>query len=423
MELILYTLRMVSYAIIDPMHIILIIGFGIIFYFRNRRISFIQKVTMGEYINSPMELTLSQIALGIIAGAIISIILSGLGVIFYENSGIEILFFISVMLLFIKKRFFNFSYSAAILGALSIVSTIIADISNTQVYLNVNILYLMTFVAVFNIVEGLLILFDGSRGAIPVFTNRGAKIVGGFSYSRNWAMPIAIFIAITSNVSTAYTSLMETENWWPLINREEGLSILALSVIAAMPLYCISSYKAVSFTRRKKITPMYSGVGKIIYGIILVVLANIFSTGIIGQIVVVVFTSLGYELLIRIQQKLENKGECLYITDENGVSVLEVVPNSQAYLCGFREGDKILEVNEKKVVSEVEVFKQFKENISEISFKVKKISGEIVDLKLLPKKKVLGILLVPRMVEKNEKLKIDDESFKEILEEMKKKKF
>ena len=281
----------------------------------------------------------------------------------------------------------------------------------------------MTFVAVFNIVEGLLILFDGSRGAIPVFTNRGAKIVGGFSYSRNWAMPIAIFIAITSNVSTAYTSLMETENWWPLINREEGLSILALSVIAAMPLYCISSYKAVSFTRRKKITPMYSGVGKIIYGIILVVLANIFSTGIIGQIVVVVFTSLGYELLIRIQQKLENKGECLYITDENGVSVLEVVPNSQAYLCGFREGDKILEVNEKKVVSEVEVFKQFKENISEISFKVKKISGEIVDLKLLPKKKVLGILLVPRMVEKNEKLKIDDESFKEILEEMKKKKF
>ena len=179
MELILYTLRTVAYAIVDPMHIFMLIVLGVMFYIKNKRVSLMQKMTIGEIINSPLELTLSQISLGIIAGAIVSILLSSFGVIFTENSGIEVMFMISVLLLFIKKRYMGFAYSGAILGAISIFSNILAELTKTESYINVNILVLMTFVGVIHIVEGFLIMFDGGRGAIPVFTNKDNKIIGG----------------------------------------------------------------------------------------------------------------------------------------------------------------------------------------------------------------------------------------------------
>ncbi|MCI6693876.1 MULTISPECIES: PDZ domain-containing protein [unclassified Clostridium] len=421
MELILYTLRTVAYAIVEPMHIFMLVVLGIMFYTKNKRISIMQKMTIGEMINSPLELTLSQISLGIIAGAIVSVILSMLGIIFNENSGIEVMFMISILLLFIKKRFICFSYSGAVLGAISILSSSLASVTNTSSYINVNILELMTFVGIMHMLEGILVMFDGGRGAIPVFSNRDEKIVGGFAYNRYWALPVAIFIAITSNISTAVTSSVATPDWWPIINKSQALLMLSSSIISAIPLYGVVSYNSVSFTKRKNVKPVYSGVGILIYGIILTLVSQLAQFGIIGQIIVVIFAPLGHEFMIKIQNKIEKSGQYIYFTDDNGVSVLEVAPTSPAYESGIRRGDKILEVNGEKVLSEVEIFKAVRENFNEISFKVKKITGEIVDLSILPKNKKVGMLLVPRMVKVDNAISVDNDDFKKVLDEMKKK--
>ena len=94
MDLIIHSLTSVAVAIIEPLHLIMLLVFGVIFYFKNVRIVSIQKMTLGEGLNTPLELTLSQIVLGILAGAIGSVILSILGVTFSENSGIEFIFMI-----------------------------------------------------------------------------------------------------------------------------------------------------------------------------------------------------------------------------------------------------------------------------------------------------------------------------------------
>ena len=421
MELILYTLRTVAYAIIEPMHIFMLVILGVMFYSKNKRISIMQKMTIGETINSPLELTLSQIALGIIAGAVVSLTLSILGIVFNENSGIEVMFMISILLLFIKKRYICFAYSGAVLGAISILLTIITKATDTVSYININILALMTFVGLMHIVEGFLVMFDGGRGAIPVFSNRDEKIVGGFAYNRYWALPVAIFIAITSNISTAGTSSVATPDWWPIINRTEILLMLSSAIIAAIPLYGVISYNSVSFTMDKRQKPLISGIGILIYGVILTLIAQLAQFGIIGQIIVVVFAPLGHELMIKIQNKIEHKGKYIYLTDESGVSVLEVAPSSPAYESGIRRGDKILEVNEMKVESEVEIFKTVRESFGEIRFRVKKISGEIVDLTIFPKNKRVGMLLVPRMVKADSTFNVDNDDFKKVLEEMKRK--
>ena len=421
MELILYTLRTVAYAIVDPMHIFMLIVLGIMFYIKNKRVSLMQKMTIGEIINSPLELTLSQISLGIIAGAIVSILLSSFGVIFTENSGIEVMFMISVLLLFIKKRYMGFAYSGAILGAISIFSNILAELTKTESYINVNILVLMTFVGVIHIVEGFLIMFDGGRGAIPVFTNKDNKIIGGFAYNRYWALPVALFIAITSNISSVSTSDVATPDWWPIINRSGSLLLLSSAIIASIPLYGVIGYNSVSFTKEKNKKPIYSGVGILIYGVLLTLIAQLSNFGIVGQIIGVIFAPLGYELMLKIQNKFEESGKYLYVTDDNGVAVLEVAPNSPAFESGVRRGDKILEVNKNKVISEVEIFKEVRESFSEIPFKIKKISGEIVDLNIKPKNKRIGMLLVPKMVKVDSTLSVDNDDFKKILEEMKRK--
>ncbi|MGG7144650.1 PDZ domain-containing protein [Clostridium nigeriense] len=421
MELMVYTLRTVAYAIVDPMHLFMLVALGIMFYIKNRRISIMQKMTIGESINSPLELTLSQIALGIIAGAIVSIILSGFGIIFNENSGIEIMFMISIALLFIKKRYIGFAYSGAILGAISIFFNILAELTRTESYINVNILVLMSFVGIIHIVEGILIMVDGRRGAIPVFTNKDNKIIGGFAYNRYWALPVALFIAITSNISSVNTSAVATPDWWPIINRSGALLLLSSAIIASIPLYGVIGYNSVSFTKEKNKKPIYSGIGILIYGVVLTLIAQISSFGIVGQIIVVAFAALGYEITIKIQNKIEESGEYLYVTDDTGVAVLEVAPNSPAFESGVRRGDKILEVNRNKVTSEVEIFKSIRENFGEIPFKIKKISGEIVDLNIIPKNKRVGMLLVPRMVKADSTLSVDNDDFKKILEEMKRK--
>lgn len=421
MELILYTLRTVASAIVEPMHIFMLIVLGVMFYLKNKKISIMQKMTIGETINSPLELTLSQIALGIIAGAVVSLMLSVLGIMFNENSGIEIMFMISILLLFIKKRFICFSYSGAVLGAVSILVSFLASVTNTASYINVNILALMTFVGIMHIVEGFLVMLDGGRGAIPVFSNRDEKIVGGFAFNRYWALPVAIFIAITSNMSSVGTFSVATPDWWPIVNRPEALLILSSAIIAAIPLYGVVAYNSISFTKEKAKKPIYSGIGILVYGVILTLLAQLAQFGIIGQIVVVIFAPLGHELMIKIQNKIEDNGEYLYVTDDNGVAVLEVAPDSPAYKSGVRRGDKILEVNKSKVVSEVEILKAIRENFSEIPFRVKKISGEIVDLTILPKNKRVGMLLVPRIVKADSTFSVDNDDFKKVLEEMKRK--
>lgn len=417
MELILYTLRSVAYAIVDPAHLIILVILGIMFYMKNRRVSIMQKMTVGESLNSPLELTLSQLVLGIVAGAIGSIILSSLGIVFNQNSGIELIFMVSLFLVFIKKRFVCFSYSGAILGLISVIT----NATGTQSYLNINVVSLMTFIGVLHIVEAFLVMVDGNRGAVPVFSTKDGKIVGGFSFNRYWAMPIAIFIAITTQMAGGASSAMVTPAWWPIINKSETLTLLAKTVLTCVPLYGMIGYNAVTFTKLKRKKTLHSGMLILIYGITLAIVAQAATFGIIGQLIVIIYAPLAHELMLKIQKKSEDNGKFIYVSDEVGVAVLEVAPSSPAFSAGIRTGDKILEINNKKVLSEVDIFHTVKDSTIDITIKIKKFSGEIIDYVIKPKNKRVGILLVPKMIRKEDALGVENDDFKKILDEMKKK--
>ena len=410
MDLIIHSLKSIAVAIIEPMHLVMLVVFGIIFYLKNVKIVSIQKMTLGEGLNTPLELTLSQIVLGILAGAIGSIVLSVLGVTFSENSGIEFIFMISILSLFYKKKYISYAYSSAILGVIGISLNIISSSIGMKLFLNVDILSLMTFVGVMYILEGLLIIVDGNRGAIPVFTKKEDKIVGGFSFSRYWPIPIAILMIFNNSIAGEDSIYSNVASWWPIINNKAVLSLLATAMIASIPLYGIMGYSNVTFTQEKKTKSLRCGSAILVYGISVALVAQLANINIVGQIISIIYTPLAFELIMR------------YVSDDEGIMVLEVTPNSPAYEVGIKRGDKIIEINGQNIKSEGDIFKAARDCILKVPMKVKNNSGQVLEYIIQPRNKRLGLILVPKMVKREDMFEIKPDDIKNIINELKNKK-
>lgn len=421
MDLIVHSLKSVATAIIEPMHLIMLVIFGVIFYFKNVRIVSIQKMTLGEGINTPLELTLSQIILGILAGAIGSIILSVLGVTFSENSGVEFILMISILSLFYKKKYISYAYSAAILATIGIILNIISNTIGVKLLLDINVVSLISFVGVIYILEGLLIMFDGSRGAIPVFTKKEDKIVGGFSFSRYWPMPIAILMIFSNSAPGGESIYSNLASWWPIINRESTLALLTTAMIVSIPIYGILGYSNVTFTQEKKIKSLRCGITIALYGLSVALVAQLANINILGQIVSIIYVPLVFELIMRYEYRVEKKGKFLYVSDDEGIMVLEVTPNSPAYEVGIKRGDKIIEINGQSIKSEVDILKIARESIFKVPVKIKNNSGQVLEYIIQPRNKRLGMLLVPKLVKREDIFEIKADDLKNIINELKNK--
>ena len=423
MELILYTLRALASVIFEPVLLIMLIILAIIFYSKNKRIVIMQKMIIGEQINTAMELTLSQITLGIIAGIVMSLLFTLLGISFTEDSGIQFLFIFSIILMLFKPRFICFSYSGAVLGIVSIFIDILNRYSNAHInYLNIDILSLMTLIGVMHIVEAFLVMMDGHRGTIPVFTKRDNKIAGGYALSRYWLVPLAFFVAYSISSVGAGNVKVSTPNWWPLINTKYIINTISTMVLSMTAMCGVIGYSSVTFSRTKEKKAVSSGIYILVYGIILTLLAQLCRFGIACEIIVVIFAPLGHEFMILYQRKMESKKPLLFVSTNDGISILEVVPDTEAYNLGIRPGDKIIKVNGNEVNSEKEIYKAFNESNNKVNLDVLHISREVSNINLV-KNEVnnFGILLVPREVDNENVVPVNRGKFSDILNEIKNK--
>lgn len=422
MDLIIHTLRNVAGAIIAPPLVFILIALAVTLYLKNNKIVTMQKLILGGSVNSSIELTLSQLVLGILGGTLGSVLLTSLGVVFSWNSGISYLFIISIFLMFVKPRLICFSYSGAVLGVIGILIKIASEIEpkiiSNQI-LNVDVLYLMTFIGVFHMIEGILVMIDGDRGAVPIFTNKDGKILGGYALKRYWVMPIAIMMAVAMNSSSVnlMTQYIENPNWWPLLKSPSGLSLIASSVISILPLYAVVGYSSITFTRSKREKAVSSGIHILIYGVALTLVAQIAQFGIWGEIAVVLFAPLSHELMLKLQTKGEEKREPKFVSDEEGLIILEISPNSQVKEFGVNIESKLLSINNKNISSEAEAYSIIKENLNNAVLKIKDSRGIIKDIKYRHNRNTrLGLLLVPRSVDKEEIVPLEDKSFKSVFD-------
>lgn len=423
MDIALYSLRSVACALVNPYYILILIMIAFTFYKENKKTTLMQSMIIGERFNSPFELTISQIVIGIVVGIVGTIIISYLGLIF-ESTSIYLLFIMSMVLMVWNPRFICFSYSGAILGLISLiieVSSKSMDVSQF-VFLKVDIVTLMSLVGILHIIEGLLVIIDGKTGCIPVFTNRGNRIIGGFAFKRYWPLPLSLFIIMTNSDVTTISQQIQLPNWWPVLANTIPLDILSKAIISLVPFYAIIGYSGVTFTKTKKEKILFSGVSILTYGCIVLLLSQIGALLNVFKYMLIILVPVLHELMLKLQKNIELKGKPRYISDEDGIIILEVAPCSIAKKMGIRSGDTIIEVNDKKIIDEEDIINARKSTGNTLSFKVRRTNGVLKKFtyEKINGIKTLGIVFVPRVVpDESRVVKIKDSSFSDVLKKEK----
>ncbi|WP_163193746.1 PDZ domain-containing protein [Clostridium thermarum] len=410
MDLAIYTVKAVAQAIVGSGYTSILIMLSLILYFQNRKTAVMQKAIIGERINSPLELTISQVVLGILGGVIGSILLTYSGVMFDQKSGIELIFLTSVVLTLVKPRFICFAYSGAVLGAVSLLTNDIyiyfTGKPALEGFLKLDITALMTMIGILHIVEGILVALDGNRGAIPVFSNNNGRIAGGFALKRYWPIPVVLMLltVVTAGDGTdGSTTTIMTPDWWPLIKTSHAEKLLETAVLAAAPIYAMLGYSSVTFTKTKKEKALSSGLYIFIYGIILTAVAQLARfDNIILSLFVVAFAPLAHELMLKLQILKEVRGKAKYVSDEDGIVILEVAPNSPAAHMGIKAGDRLMEINNRIIESEKDVLEGIKQTIGKMVVKIKQVNGSVKELQYgsFAEGQRLGVVFVPRNVPK-----------------------
>ncbi len=428
MELLKYTLQQVSCAIVEPSYAIILILMAFVFYTKNRKITMMERVILGKNSFSTFELTISQIVMGILGGVVASIILTYLGVAFYETSNVFLIFILSVALMFFNPKLVCLSYSGAILGLISILMYVISLIMGNP-SLNVikmDITNLLVVIGVMHLVEGLLVITDGRRGAIPVFGSRNQKIIGGFLYRRQWVLPMIILLMVqATSLNTSMGGNIATPSWWPIVNHSSNIKLFSTMVIGALPLFAGVNYSAVTFTKSKKYKPIFSGMLICGYGISIILLSFLGNINMVLDTIILILMPVCHEFMLHIDATSEKKGKVKYVSNEDGVCVLEVAPNSLAKEMGIKIEDLILEVNNMKISRDEIIMNVLNNSPEVINMKIKRKNGVIMDLsgRLTNSKDKLGIVIVPREIPSDATVsRTDKSSFSEVLNKLREKK-
>ncbi|MBV4428470.1 PDZ domain-containing protein [Clostridium tyrobutyricum] len=427
MNMLVYTLKAIAYALTNFYFIVLLAILTFVLYRKNSKIVLMQKMIIGEKINTTLELTISQIVIGIFAGTLASVIMSYLGITFNNNSSVELIFLASIVFMFFNPRFICFSYSGALIGFISILLNIVSMHFNMSGldFLKIDIVSLMSMVAILHFVEGILVVIDGKKGSIPVFTNKSGRIVGGFALQRYWLIPIAIFFILQSKPDTASYVQLYTPNWWPILkNQITNVNLLKTAVLTLMPFYAVIGYSSVTFTRNVKEKTFMSGMFIIVYSVLLFVLAQFANINLFLKLFVIVFAPLAHEGMIFIQRYIETVGKPKYISSDEGIMVLAVAPNSPANEMGIKSGDLLVEINSQKIENEEKITEIARKCSNFIWFKIKRVTGKLeqVSYNKMNENRRLGIVFVPRNVPKDSTIiKLNKDKFSDVLNKVKNK--
>ena len=237
-------------------------------------------------------------------------------------------------------------------------------------------------------------------------------------------MIILLMVQATSS-NLAMGGNVATPDWWPIIKHSKNSILFASMMIGALPIFAGVNYSTVTFTKSKKGKPVFSGLLILGYGIILILLSFLGDINKILDIIILILMPVLHEYMLYIDRWSEKKGKIKYISNEEGVCVLDVAPDSIAKRMGIKMGDLILEINDLKLYRDDIIFNILETLPSIITMKVRRENGNIEELegRASKSKEKLGIVIVPREVPKEATVaRTDDSSFSDVLNKIKEKK-
>jgi hypothetical protein len=397
--------------LLDPIFIINPITILVVFVIASQYKSMVstqKQMYKGKVRTKLIDLVITSMLAGILAGLAGTLIITVLGITFLKLNGLLTVIIVSLLLMFfINPRYVCLSYSGGILSILSLIfaallSNGFVDKSNSiilfiQDKLDFDVTALLIIIAIMHFTEALLMWIDGHRGAVPVFMKRDGKLVGGFVMQRLWVLPIIFYILVKSTDVIGQT--VPTPGWWPLFGPNMTGDALKKAVFGATPSIAMLGYNDFSISTPVKTKVRRSAFALLCYSIILLMLSLISYKIYAFKIIAALFAPLAHEFIILNERYKESTGVPIWSFAEDGVIVVDTIPKSPAEKIGILSGDKVIGINNMPVNSIEDIVKIMSNYINYIWIEVINLKGEKRTLEFSNYQTgidELGIITVPK---------------------------
>ena len=127
--------------------------------------------------------------------------------------------------------------------------------------------------------------------------------------------------------------------------------------------------------------------------------------------------------MLHLDKIIEERGEAKFVSNDEGIKVLEVGVDSLAYEMGIKSGDTLIEINDRRIQSIEDITEGLNSISNFTEVKIKAVKGELKKISYSREnnKKPIGLVLVPKDIRREKVVPLDGDKFKNILEKVKKK--
>ncbi|RUS43075.1 PDZ domain-containing protein [Cohnella sp. AR92] len=281
---------------------------------------------------------------GIAVGLILSVLGLGAGGRLDEATLLCIWIALPVLAL-LRLRYVCIAYGAGALGVLQYIldwsGVEASDGEWAKTLLGIDVPALLVLAGLLHIGEGLLVRWQASKFAVPLFLEgKRGKPVGAFALSGLWPVPLLWLIPATGSASGFALP------WHPLSDWDGSV---ASWVLLSFPVLIGFTDRTTTKWPESKAREMSWGL--ILYGVAIAGLAAGAwfwePLGLVAAILAFVL----HEGLILWGRSRETGRNPLFSQDGRGVTILAVLPGTPAAELGLQSGEKILKVNGQKVRS------------------------------------------------------------------------
>lgn len=274
---------------------------------------------------------------GLLSGFFGGIITTSMGL-HIEPEGLQSFLVVMVILAMLNHRFVNPSYAGGLICLFSLIFN----------YDKIHVQSMLMLIAVFQLIEAILIYLGRKEDNIPIFISQNGKITGAFIKQKYYAIPF-ILLTLTANPYSMWQNEIVL-TWRTVFSNSQaiagGVALLLTGAIA------VTNYSSISMSTKPEEKCRNDAVKYLIGSLLLFLLAFFLDKIIALKWIGAVFALLYRELIYQYALFKERKNPALYTVVNRGLRILEVIPGGTADKMKINRGEIILNLNGKPVQSE-----------------------------------------------------------------------
>lgn len=338
-----------------------------------RRQLYLERKLFHTKLHSVTKSIIHTIFWGMLLGIPASALMLGLGTLLDFKSLIW-LWGLTLLFSLFRVRFMCYAYAAGTLGLLyglvHLFESFLQELSIDwlqviiQSIQDLHIPSILALAAVMHFVEALLVRWQGTRTAMPIFWegNRG-KVIGGYHMQGFWLVPLLLIVPVTgSELTLPWTPLFGSSAW------AQGWSLVAFPVMIG--------FSSMTTTRLPIEKAKRNSIFLLVYSIVLLgaaIGAEYFAWFIIPASLLSIVL---HEFIIWLSRYEENAKSAYFVHSQQGLRILSVIPKSPAAQLGIVAGEIIYKVNGKRILTKEQLHQAIRENSAFTRLELFDLKGE-----------------------------------------------